>query len=335
MNLKCADEFLMKWLERCKIRSHPFEPPEMILKHVGDVSVIILCWNLHKTHNLSDGWCFRIPQVDVVIRCFCEIPIWECMASRKRKASGSIERETSMVGYRKIYSYTMGMIHLDISVKESFRFKDCVRVHRAKPIPQGFGGCLGNKGFVIAELHVISFKIAVCSAHLSAHKKNRQARLGQLRKLIDELETFSRCDAFVVAGDLNSQQTLPACLVKRCVHLGNLETLMPGDELLETLRTIPVVNSSKTRPWMEPDRVGFLPTYKLNQGGGSYAHNRTPSFTDRIIYSTSKPSIFVPVHYRSIADPTRSDHRPVFATFHVKSDLVCIHRVAFPLLSIA
>lgn len=74
------------------------------------------------------------------------------------------------------------------------------------------------------------------------------------------------------------------------------------------------------RGFQEPDIV-FLPSYKFDLGKDTYdstSKQRTPSYTDRVLYRSRHKGDIHPVTYSSCPGIRTSDHRPVYGLFRVR-----------------
>ncbi|XP_036892491.1 phosphatidylinositol polyphosphate 5-phosphatase type IV isoform X2 [Sturnira hondurensis] len=72
--------------------------------------------------------------------------------------------------------------------------------------------------------------------------------------------------------------------------------------------------------FQEPD-IHFLPSYKFDIGKDSYdtsSKQRTPSYTDRVVYRSRHKADICPLWYSSCPGLRTSDHRPVYGLFRVK-----------------
>ncbi|KAJ9466233.1 Polyphosphatidylinositol phosphatase INP53 [Diplonema papillatum] len=111
-------------------------------------------------------------------------------------------------------------------------------------------------------------------------------------------------------------------------HEGALEALLHNDQLSREIRHGRVFHNFREA------HVDFNPTYKFAPGADVYEtkKNRIPSWTDRILFK-QHPSMLVkrhfsteslcirPTTYTSIQAMRHSDHRPVIATFVLKTPL--------------
>ncbi|KAG8538153.1 hypothetical protein GDO81_023212 [Engystomops pustulosus] len=74
------------------------------------------------------------------------------------------------------------------------------------------------------------------------------------------------------------------------------------------------------RGFQEAD-IQFLPTYKFDIGCDEYdttAKQRTPSYTDRVVYKSRNKGDIRVLKYASCSLLRTSDHRPVFGLFEVR-----------------
>lgn len=105
--------------------------------------------------------------------------------------------------------------------------------------------------------------------------------------------------------------------LKTCSEQGDWTELVPYDQLLDVRS-----RGRAATGWEEAPLGGFAPTYKLKPFGkeGEYTVKRTPSWTDRILYSsTTDPTSAISEQARlqlhsykpPFARPQMSDHLPV------------------------
>lgn len=144
--------------------------------------------------------------------------------------------------------------------------------------------------------------------HLTAHADNLPARIADYARLTSNLllpsspydapgspktQINDSTHAFLL-GDLNFRLAPPAELakpgalapeLKSCAAQGDWTSLTAFDQLLEVRSKGQAVGG-----WEEAPLGGFAPTYKLRPNGGGegdYTWKRTPSWTDRVLYSSA------------------------------------------------
>ncbi|CAF2877460.1 unnamed protein product [Rotaria sp. Silwood2] len=123
------------------------------------------------------------------------------------------------------------------------------------------------------------------------------------------------CDCILWAGDMNfriemnHQQALDHC------NENNYAEILLKDEF----RMLQQKTGDRYCDFKEAN-IDFPPTYKFNlrSNDDTYAKNRIPSYTDRIIYR-DKPGLQIQcTQYKSIENVKHSDHKPVIAHFRLK-----------------
>ncbi|XP_051040851.1 phosphatidylinositol polyphosphate 5-phosphatase type IV isoform X3 [Phodopus roborovskii] len=108
-----------------------------------------------------------------------------------------------------------------------------------------------------------------------------------------------------------------------------------AERLLDYSRTIQALalprNVPDTNPYrssagsifrgFEEAEIHFLPSYKFDIGKDTYdstSKQRTPSYTDRVLYKSRHKGDICPMKYSSCPGIKTSDHRPVYGLFRVK-----------------
>ncbi|XP_028918637.1 phosphatidylinositol polyphosphate 5-phosphatase type IV isoform X2 [Ornithorhynchus anatinus] len=96
---------------------------------------------------------------------------------------------------------------------------------------------------------------------------------------------------------------------------------MDMSELLQYDQLIKEMNKGSIFKGFKEAEIHFLPSYKFDVGRDSYdttSKQRTPSYTDRVVYRSRVKDDICPVKYSSCPGIKTSDHRPVFGLFRVK-----------------
>lgn len=201
----------------------------------------------------------------------------------------------------------------------------------------GIGSVLANKGGIVATLTIRETRLAFISAHLAAHEgpkffnDRRQslksiltgAKVGKFRDL-DVTLSSHHCFLF---GDLNFRVCLPSTLseIERLGELIRLvdnkmwNKLMDYDELNQALRSGNLLVSFRTLP------CNFPPTFKVERGYGFvYKSERTPSYTDRILWRSTSglEGMVKPFLYEPCPNYTTSDHKPIRGAFELETNSV-------------
>ncbi|XP_026907531.1 phosphatidylinositol polyphosphate 5-phosphatase type IV isoform X1 [Acinonyx jubatus] len=134
----------------------------------------------------------------------------------------------------------------------------------------------------------------------------------------DAADVTTRFDGVFWFGDfnfrLNGGRVAVEAILKQ--DLGEkVSALLQHDQLTQEMK-----KGSIFKGFQEPD-IHFLPSYKFDIGKDSYdttSKQRTPSYTDRVVYRSRHKGDICPVKYSSCPGIKTSDHRPVYGLFRVK-----------------
>jgi hypothetical protein len=190
------------------------------------------------------------------------------------------------------------------------------------------GAQFRTKGAVAIAFLIFGTSFLFVNSHLTAHQENTRDRLKDLKKinamlnLPKDLPTRSakhkdisdKFDCVFWAGDLNFRLEQSREVVIREVRDGS--SVLDFDQL-NFLRREGLI----FRGYRESE-ITFPPTYKYDVGTkdkyDTSPKQRTPSFTDRILYKHGSSTDVNPIHYDSVFDVTTSDHKPVWGIWEVK-----------------
>ncbi|XP_048079194.1 phosphatidylinositol polyphosphate 5-phosphatase type IV isoform X1 [Ursus arctos] len=134
----------------------------------------------------------------------------------------------------------------------------------------------------------------------------------------DAADVTTRFDGVFWFGDFNFRLSGGRVAVEAILKqdLGEkVSALLQHDQLTQEMR-----KGSIFKGFQEPD-IHFLPSYKFDVGKDSYdttSKQRTPSYTDRVMYRSRHKGDICPVKYSSCSGIRTSDHRPVYGLFRVK-----------------
>jgi len=200
----------------------------------------------------------------------------------------------------------------------------------------GLGGISSNKGGIAACIDVKSTRLTFISAHLAAHEGGTYyqtrcqsmtdilngARVGSMSHLFDASVGSHHC---FVLGDLNFRTSFGNDLkhkekvqkTKKLIKEQNWTSLNAADELAKALFNRHCLTEFITPPCL------FPPSFKIERKVGfSYTDQRTPSYTDRILWK-SAIGWEEKVHneeYNCCPYFRTSDHKPVFGTFSLRTN---------------
>lgn len=134
----------------------------------------------------------------------------------------------------------------------------------------------------------------------------------------DSADVTTRFDGVFWFGDFNFRLSGGRVAVEAILKqdLGvSVPALLQLDQLTREMK-----KGSIFKGFQEPD-IHFLPSYKFDIGKDSYdttSKQRTPSYTDRVMYRSRHRDDICPVKYSSCPGIKTSDHRPVYGLFRVK-----------------
>nr|XP_044634343.1 phosphatidylinositol polyphosphate 5-phosphatase type IV isoform X2 [Equus asinus] len=127
----------------------------------------------------------------------------------------------------------------------------------------------------------------------------------------DSADVTTRFDGVFWFGDFNFRLSGGRMAVETILKqdLGvNVPALLQHDQLTREMK-----KGSIFKGFQEPD-IHFLPSYKFDIGKDSYdtsSKQRTPSYTDRVMYRSRHKDDICPVKYSCCPGIRTSDHRPV------------------------
>ncbi|XP_067868162.1 phosphatidylinositol polyphosphate 5-phosphatase type IV isoform X2 [Heterodontus francisci] len=134
----------------------------------------------------------------------------------------------------------------------------------------------------------------------------------------DPYDVTTRFDEVFWFGDFNFRLDVKRAVIDELLHSNTADSLcsiLHYDELTKKLQEGSIFKGFKEA------EISFLPTYKYDIGCDVYdssAKNRTPSYTDRIIYKSRQKGDILVVKYGCCTSIKTSDHRPVYGYFQVR-----------------
>lgn len=298
------------------------------LRTLATIMVFVATWNMNNRKKIEDSFTPLFQQDHDLYVLGCQ----EC----------SLDRENLV---QKL-DEALGPSFLQLRVQELESIKLCVYVRKTlskqleavetADIPTKLGGLLKTKGAVGLSFKVAGTSFLFVNSHFSAHQgavsdRNRDYRtictglplphqdhveqafqlISSSRKHRNVTELFDRV---FWMGDLNYRVDLSREEVDDKLEMGNYLTMLQFDQLsLER-------EQMRTFMGFSEQAITFKPTYKFDRGTDTYdtsEKRRIPSWTDRILFrSTKEDSIHCDL-YDSCNDLKESDHKPVFGSFRV------------------
>lgn len=214
----------------------------------------------------------------------------------------------------------------------------------------GVAGMAGNKGGIAVSFEIFGTPICFVSSHLAAHQENVKSRnanvaeilsgismktevagqgisstasalKGKLKEAVSSVSGIQSVDLLhrhpylFWMGDLNYRVDLPRDKALKLIGKKDFATLFKSDQLMAERK------AGHVFPGFREGSVTFPPTYRYNRGeqGDTYSEERSrvPSWTDRILWRAWPGYAVTLTMYRAVASINTSDHKPIFATYHV------------------
>ena len=189
----------------------------------------------------------------------------------------------------------------------------------------GLRGMSGNKGGIAVRMDVFDTDLCVVGAHLAAGSTSVDERKGDYASIACGVQfprgrTIDAHTHVFWAGDLNYRIDLSRETALSLVREQRFDELTAADQLLNELRSNPAL---QLRSFQEAP-IHFPPTYKFNRRSNDWDTSekaRVPAYCDRILWRGSTPDTVQCTSYKRW-DATISDHRPVSATFRVRTKAI-------------
>jgi len=230
-------------------------------------------------------------------------------------------------GYTQLDQKQRGQMRLQIWVRNALadKFTDLsIRCENT-----GIGGVMANKGGIVGTLTYEKTRITFLTAHLAAHEgpSYYAARCDNITEILRGAKTLDRHDVAItshhmfVLGDLNfrtkfeggeKEENLQRAL--ELIEKKDWKKLYEYDELQNGIKNGDLLIDFETLP------CTFSPTFKVKREPGFvYKNQRTPSYTDRILFKSADGlrGNFKPLAYEACPGFITSDHKPIRGAFAI------------------
>ena len=187
-----------------------------------------------------------------------------------------------------------------------------------------------TKGAIATAFMLFGTSFLFVNSHLTAHTENTKDRIKDVKKINAMLnlpkdtknmplrnakakDISDRFDTTFWSGDLNFRLEQSREVVLREVKEG--VSVLDFDQL-NYLRQEGFIFKG-----FRESEIQFSPTYKYDVGTNSFdtsSKQRTPSYTDRILYKFHPSTKVKALYYDSVQNVTSSDHKPVWGMWEVK-----------------
>ncbi|WFC93797.1 hypothetical protein MBRA1_000420 [Malassezia brasiliensis] len=236
--------------------------------------------------------------------------------------------------YSVLLSESMVGLFSMVFVKTNLR--EHTRDEMSYQVKTGLGGHYGNKGALVSRFLVYDTSFCFINCHLAAGQRNVRQRNSDIGVILQSsfpvTPPNTRSLAYTrggdgtligdheicfIAGDLNYRIDLSREAALSLVREQRFDELTAADQLLNELRSNPTL---QLRGFQEAP-IHFPPTYKFNRRSNDWDSSekaRVPAYCDRILWRGSTSDMVQCTSYKRW-DATISDHRPVSATFRVRT----------------
>lgn len=261
------------------------------------------------------------------------------LSSRERRSQAQNDTlvlhalfQDHLPSYEHAVSYQRGQMRLMIFYNNEGISLEVISI---KAQNTGKGG-LANKGGIVSEVLVDgTTRLAFFTAHLEAHEgsskyETRCNSVADIFRGTTSSITQCRCDValanhFTFAmGDLNFRTRLPDHDPGSEEHISTTHAMVERtewDELYKHDELCKAIENNHCFSGFSTPVCSFPPTFKVDrQKGYVYNDKRSPSYTDRILYTTGhrlQQKLKV-LAYEPIDDFSSSDHKPIRGAFEVE-----------------
>uniref|UniRef100_A0A803JNW7 Inositol polyphosphate-related phosphatase domain-containing protein n=1 Tax=Xenopus tropicalis TaxID=8364 RepID=A0A803JNW7_XENTR len=191
-----------------------------------------------------------------------------------------------------------------------------------------------TKGALAVSFTFFRTSFLFISSHFAAGDSKVKKRIQNYEKIIKDLQlpkkvpltnpncshpddVTSRFDEVFWFGDFNfrlSKSRTEMNSILENIPQNDVSSLLQYDQLSEEVN-----KGTLFRGFKEAD-IHFFPTYKFDIGSDVYdtsGKQRTPSYTDRVMYKSRHEDDILVLKYGSCARMKQSDHKPVFGVYKV------------------
>lgn len=187
----------------------------------------------------------------------------------------------------------------------------------------GLGGMSANKGACGVRFQFGATSFALITSHLAAGTGAVVERMNDYNTIMDGLVftrnyTIKDHDHIIWFGDLNYRIEMSNMECRHLVEGGAFDELIQRDQLTDERKRNAAFSD------FSEGLVKFYPTYKFDKGTTNYdtsEKQRIPSWTDRVLYK-SKNKGLTQLAYNSLMNVSLSDHKPVYAIFKAKVEII-------------
>ncbi|XP_073415410.1 phosphatidylinositol polyphosphate 5-phosphatase type IV-like [Dendrobates tinctorius] len=300
--------------------------PERLLR------VFIATWNMQGRKELPETLDdFLLPSDDDFAQDMYVIGVQE--GSPDRREWEVRLQETLGPHYVLLHSSAHGVLYLSVFIRRDLIWF-CSEVEYAT-VTTRIVSQIKTKGALAVSFTFFGTSFLLITSHFTSGDGKVIERILDYKKIVEglalprnipdtnpyrsnPLDVTSRFDEVFWFGDfnfrLNKDRSGVNSILQRKPEL-DMSRLLQYDQLIKEM------NDGSIFKGFEEAAIQFLPTYKFDIGCDEYdstSKQRTPSYTDRVVYKSRNKGDIRVLKYASCSLVKTSDHRPVFGLFQVR-----------------
>ncbi|XP_050524164.1 inositol polyphosphate 5-phosphatase E isoform X3 [Daktulosphaira vitifoliae] len=239
------------------------------------------------------------------------------------------------------HSTALGTLHLVIYIRRDLIW--FCSVAEDSSFSTRTGTAFRTKGAVAISFSLFGSSMLFITCHLTAHKEKVKERLQDVHKIVKSLDlpklfptkhktkdVTNNFDYVFWCGDLNFRLTNSRQDIMKWINVHTFPLDLPINQSFSDQLTECLLNDVIFRGFQEGP-IKFAPTYKYDPGTKTFDSSikqRTPSYTDRILYKCGKSPILSStsglhcksshiecITYCSVPSVCTSDHKPVWGLY--------------------
>ncbi|XP_072243565.1 phosphatidylinositol polyphosphate 5-phosphatase type IV [Leuresthes tenuis] len=296
------------------------------------VSIYIITWNMQGEKfipaNLND---LLLPTDSEFAQDFYVIGVQEGCPDRREWET--CLQETLGPHYVMLYTASHGVLYITVFTRRDLMWF-CSEVEHAT-VTTRIISQIKTKGAVGVAFTFFGTSFLFITSHFTSGDAKVYERILDYNKIIEALalpkglpdtnpyrsmpsDVTTRFDQVFWFGDFNFRLSKDRADVETIMTRtvgGDMSQLLEHDQLSKEMKDGSIFKGFQEAP------IHFFPTYKFDIGCDDYdttSKQRTPSYTDRILFRSRQANDIKVVKYNSCSSIKTSDHRPVVAVFQVK-----------------
>ncbi|XP_068166343.1 phosphatidylinositol polyphosphate 5-phosphatase type IV [Antennarius striatus] len=296
------------------------------------VGVYVITWNMQGEKGLpGDIDDLLLPTDSEFAQDFYIIGVQEGCPDRREWETRL--QETLGPYYVMLYATSHGVLYLNVFVRRDLIWF-CSEVEHAT-VTTRIISQIKTKGAVGVAFTFFGTSFLFITSHFTSGDAKVYERVLDYNKIIEALalpkclpdtnpyrsvpsDVTTRFDQVFWFGDFNFRLSKDRVEVEAIMNHtagGNMGPLLEHDQLSKEINNGSIFKGFQEAP------IHFRPTYKFDIGCDIYdttSKQRTPSYTDRILFRSRQTDGIKVVKYTSCPSIKTSDHRPVVGVFQVK-----------------